>query len=240
MRAAVCDDVLPVMELLYSAVSSEFKKQDIPMQTFAFSGGLELLEDIKKEPYDVLFLDVCIPDISGYQIAKEVRSQSDKTFIVFVTEREELVYDCFDYRPFDFIRKDSPEGMRKSIAKVISRMRGYLCPKECTLFYKDYMDAPVKSGDIMYIKSDRHYINCHLNDGRVIKIRDSLKNIEEQFCKCDFARVHQRCIVNLKYVNNMDWNKEVAMLKNGQRLDVSRSHKNEAREQFIDYMMKNM
>lgn len=240
MRAAVCDDTKQAMDLIYTTVCSEFEKQGFLVQTAAFSDSKALLEIQKKNPYDILFLDVCMPDVSGFQLAEEIRSKSDNAFIVFVTEKEELVYESFDYQPFYFIRKDCTENIKCNISKAISRLSGYIKQNGFMLIDRDSVKVPVKYGNIMYIKSDKHYLEYHMADKSVMRIRGSLNIKEQELQDYDFAKIHQRYLVNLKYIKYMDKSKEIIILKNGERLGISRSNKSFAEEKYTRYLSKNL
>ena len=77
-------------------------------------------------------------------------------------------------------------------------------------------------------------------DGDVFKVRGVMKDKDREFCQYDFIKIHQRYIVNLKYVKFVDKRREILILKNGERLEISRNHKNSADEQFTRYLRETL
>lgn len=63
-----------------------------------------------------------MPDIDGFEVAKRIRASLDTTQIVFVTTEDSLVYDSFDYQPFCFIPKTTPEILNVKLETVIKKL----------------------------------------------------------------------------------------------------------------------
>lgn len=238
MKIAICDDNKNALNFIYSTVNNEFKKLGIMAQVVAYSDSRVLMEVQKKDPYDILFLDISMPNIDGFELAREIRETSKNIFIIFITSKGELVYDSFDYQPFCFIRKDNPDNIVKNIRRVIEKLSYYMKQNKSFILDCDGIKTVVQYIDLMYVKSDRHYLEYHLVDGSVLKERESLKNKEKELEQFDFIKIHQRYIVNLKYVKFVDKRRETLILKNDERLEVSRNCKNSADEKFTQYLRK--
>lgn len=102
MKVAVCDDNSVMMEYISRCVDETLNSYDVPYEISNFVKGKEFIEQHKCTPFDVVFLDIKMPDIDGFDAAKQVRGISEKTYIIFVTTESGLVYDSFDYHPFYF------------------------------------------------------------------------------------------------------------------------------------------
>ncbi|MDD5795686.1 MAG: LytTR family DNA-binding domain-containing protein [Oscillospiraceae bacterium] len=240
MKVAICDDNKSALDFIYTTVSKEFCHYGIHSQIVAYSDSRVLLDVQKKDPYDVLFLDISMPDIDGFQIAEEIRKTSKNAIIIFITSKDELVYDSFDYQPFFFIRKNDSDNIARNISRAVEMLTHYIKQNKSIVLDVDGVKMPVMYTDIMYIKSDRHYLQYHMADGDVFKVRGVMKDKDREFCQYDFIKIHQRYIVNLKYVKFVDKRREILILKNGERLEISRNHKNSADEQFTRYLRETL
>lgn len=238
MKIAICDNNQTALDFIYLTVSDEFNKYGIITKIVPYKNSRELMEAHSKSPFNVFFLDISMPEMNGFQVAAEIRKKSKDAIIIFITSKNELVYDSFDYQPFYFIRKDGPEEVKSNISKVIKKLLVFNKQNKTIILNSEGINTIVSYTNILYIKSDRHYLEYHLSDNKIIKVRDVMKNKEIEFENYDFIKIHQRYLVNLRYVQFVDKRKEVLILKNGERLEISRNHKNTVDEKFMDYLRK--
>lgn len=66
----------------------------------------ELLPSHKVKSFQIIFSDLEMPDVDGLHLAAELRKEDQHTLLIFVTNHDELVFQCFQYEVFNFIRKD--------------------------------------------------------------------------------------------------------------------------------------
>lgn len=238
-RIAICDDEKYIVDFIVEAISSSLKKRGITTPVITpFTSSTVLLNFQKQDPFDVLFLDISMPGIDGFKVATEIRKTSPSAIIIFITSKEELVFDSFNFLPFAFIRKDSPALIKLNIDKVIGRMDECIKQTRNIILETEGRPKVVLVKDIMYIKSDRHYIEYHLRDNTVVRKRDVIKSAETEFQDLDFVKIHQRYLVNLLHIKFVDRKAESVILKNGERLEMSRKYKQSADDTFIEYMRK--
>lgn len=126
VRVAVCDDNKVFLEMLRRMVGEKFEQCNVANRITDYMSGAVFLEHHKKDPFDIVFLDIIMPDMDGFEVAKEIRKISEKTYIVFVTTERSLVYDVFDFETFDFVPKDSPELLDGKLTRVIKRLSEHL------------------------------------------------------------------------------------------------------------------
>ena len=97
MRIAICDDEVKICEMLIGKVKKFFPDVEI----ISYTSGKELLDE--KSIPDILLLDIKMPDISGIEVAKELRNRNFYNIIIFITGEEEEVFNSFDVQPFHII-----------------------------------------------------------------------------------------------------------------------------------------
>ena len=125
MRIAVCDDNKVTLDFLCEEIGREFSKTKADFSLDVFENGADFLSQHEKTPFDIVFLDIDMPTINGFEIAERI-NKNNSSLIVFVTSHDELVYSSFKFQPFRFIRKNHitaelPETVKASAEKYIQR-----------------------------------------------------------------------------------------------------------------------
>lgn len=146
--------------------------------------------------YDVLFLDVEMPGVTGLEAAPHVREQRDPPAIVFVTAHAEYAVDAFAVEAFDYLVKPvDPDRL----ARVIERLRERTLESAAPV-----AKIPVVAGggselldydQIHYVQADGDYSRVHTYDRSYLSTT-SLGELEEKLGG-RFARIHRSYLVNL-------------------------------------------
>ena len=84
LRIAVCDDDKQMLDSLSAKISDCFSRRNESVLAEKFSSGAEFLTAHKAEPFDVIFLDIRMPERDGFDVAREICALSAKTYIIFV------------------------------------------------------------------------------------------------------------------------------------------------------------
>lgn len=232
IKIAICDDEKNMLERLKILIEAEYRKLQQEVEIYCYSSGEEFLEGYAEKKHEVVFLDVYLPQISGFQVATRMNQKKNNTYIIFITSNSELVFQCFDYKPFNFISKAIYEiKVPIIIAKLskVMKQNDILCI-EC----KD-KQYNIPYYDIIYVKSDNHYVLIH-----TVKydynIRIKLSDLYEKLKDYDFIIVHRKNIINLRYLNVVDSSLNEVALSDGTRLEMSRNYKNDVKKAYAEYM----
>lgn len=205
IKIAVCDDNEKMLNILNQTIVQEFEKYTNDFAAKSYVNGNLLLDDNSNTPFDVLFLDIDMPQISGFEIAKKLRDEFKQCFIIFITNHSELVYQSFDFQPFHFIQKEPASCLNESISSVIKKLMKHMKQHKKIVLENSEETAVVNYYNIIYIESDKHYLKYHIQNRETpISIRGSINELEEKINLYDFARIHRSYIVNLKYVKAID------------------------------------
>lgn len=239
MRIAVCDDNDTALKVLSKSIKNAFAKFTDEFNMMNFSDGTLLLDEHKKEPFDVVFLDIDMPVISGFDIAKSLRDDFSICYIVFVTSHSELVYESMNFQPFNFIRKKCSVPIDKSVSDIVSKLMQHMKQNgKIILEDYNYRKHSVLIRNIIYIESDGHYVIFYaLSDGFPIRIRGSITEHEEIYSKYDFVRVHKKYLVNLRYLSQLNYNSnEIILGIMDKNLPLSKRMKKEVKEKYNVYL----
>lgn len=240
MRIAVCDDNVSFLHYFKPMLANELGLRSIKGEIKTYTKADEFLFDHGKKPFTAIFLDLDMPDITGFEVAQQL-GQNGNCFVIFVTSHQELVYDSFNFRPLNFICKDpNSDVMKERLHMVVGQLTEALKQeKTVVLENKEQGRVSVKLRDVTYIESNGHNVIYHFtNNKNTIAVRESIGDIEEDYRKFDFIRVHKKYIVNLKYVFNISRSKETVMFKSGCELPMSRGYKNAVDDALTEYLRR--
>lgn len=236
MKVAVCDDNSVMMRYISGCVDETLTSYNVPHEINNFVKGKEFIEQHKSSPFDVVFLDIKMPDVDGFEAAKQVRGISEKTYIIFITTESALVYDSFDYHPFYFIPKGKIEILKAKLKSVIGKLVEQLKDNYTICFDLPYGEKKyVKTEDIIYIVSKSNYLDivCKLE---TIHIRRKLTEIFDELSPRLFARINNRIVVNMGFVCRVDNTRMKATLYDGTELNISRTYKAEFSVKYNIYL----
>lgn len=232
IRAAICDDEPTILDFLYVHISKEFNQKGVNTQIDKFNSGNEFLNAHKAEPFDVVFLDIKMPDIDGFEVAKELRDSSDNTQIIFVTTEDGLVYDSFDYQPFWFISKTNPEILKTKLKTVIQKLTDKMAQnRKICLKLPRGEERYIYSDSILYIFSQSNYLNI-VRESETISIREKINVFFENLPQQTFVRIHNRYVVNMQQIAAVDCTDYKIVLKNEEVQYVSRAYKSSFLEHY--------
>ena len=177
IRVAICDDNKVFVNNMSQAVKSEFKRQnneDIELETYISSELMYQHHLIK--PFDLVFLDIDMPEPDGFQLAAKISSSND-CYIIFVTNHPELVYDSLYFRPLNFITKSNDSFFTEKLHSVVNQLFNEM--KQNTIIIlenKEVGRVPLQIKSIYYIArihksflvNLRHIFNIDRNKDEII------------------------------------------------------------------------
>ena len=105
IRIAVCDDEVIFVRCLRDMVEALFEKQGMEFQCFVYTNAPELIQAHRKEEFQLLFLDIDMPEMSGMELAAEIRAMNSAAALIFVSSHSDFVFESFQFQPFRFLRK---------------------------------------------------------------------------------------------------------------------------------------
>lgn len=193
-----------------------------PTATFyEAQNGQEALEWAGKRPFDVTFLDINMPGISGLGVAGLLLQQKDPPLIIFATAYDKHAVRAFELKALDYVLKpyratrlaETMQRIRDALTKrdvLIKKeavLREYLIDAvPPTLLTKLWGSREDKSGvlvdfkDILWLESDDKTVLAQTIEGEKVRIRLKMRDLEARLAPHNFSRVHKSYIVNLDHV----------------------------------------
>ncbi len=236
IHIAICDDNKPMLDYLTRRINEVFADNEIKCDVRSFTSGSDFIACHEKSPFDIAFLDIIMPELNGFDVAKQIRKIASNTYIIFVTTESTLVYDSFDFQPFYFIPKDKPQVLEQRLKHVVEKLAIIIAANEKILISGSGETERYLSPDkILYIKSSSNQIKIHLTSGDTIVIRKKLSNFFETLNQYVFARTHNRIVVNMKHIERIDYPNMEVLLNNHEIVEISRGHKESFSNAYLRY-----
>lgn len=172
-----------------------------------FTDAVSAWSFIQKNPVDLLFLDIQMPDISGLQMAKSLEKR--KPLVIFTTAFSKYAVEGFnvhavDYllKPFEFNR--FKEAVDKAVEiKALSEKSPVQTEEKAVFVKSDYQNVRIPTKDIHFIEGFDDYIRIHVDTGKSIYTLMSLKSMLEKLPENEFIRVHRSYIVPINRIQRV-------------------------------------
>ena len=237
LRIGICDDQMEARDALRFQLEKVLREESEQI-VYEFSTGESAVRWLKKHPgeIDLLFLDVEMKGINGIEAAGQIREFDRDICLVFVTGYTDYVFDGYKVNALDYVIK--PVGAER-IREVLKRVREQIfAGREKSFCFKTPEGTyRLPLSDISCFYSDKRKVNV-VCAGREEKLSyafyGKLDEVEEQLSGA-FVRVHQRYLVNPKWVTRIGGE---SVTVDGQSIPMSRAMKEEAAVKLAKAMLE--
>lgn len=238
VNVAICDDeeyFLKELEKLVSVYANEAKCE---LEIDTYQDPERLVEEITsgKKEYQLIFLDVEMPGMSGVEAAKKLREEGYRDVICFVTGFEGYALDAFSVEAIGYICKPAQYlDIKKVIHKALIQIYYNWDVEEAKKRYlevctqKSSMMVDIRQ--ILYLEKRRNQCVIHMETGEVV-CYETLKHLFSKLNQQKFCYCHQGYIVNFDKIKEVK--KEVICFGEGREVPVSRRYQGELRERHMN------
>lgn len=214
--------------------------------------GIEAIKKIKELKPDLLFLDIQMPKVSGFDVL-EALIPDERPITIFVTAYDQYALQAFDANAIDYLMKPFDDArfnqtlqkakqyfhqaksleMKEKLTSLLNYMGNSAFPNPdkkylTRLSIKNAGEIVfIKVLDIDWIEADDYYVNVH-SQGKRYLLRESLANLESQLDPSQFLRIHRCTIINIDRIKSVQQyfnNEYIAITHSGKTFKVSRSRK---------------
>jgi len=225
IRALIIDDEesgINTLSLLIARYEGQIR---VVAKTTDAAEGIELIEDYRP---DVVFLDISMPNMSGFELLNRVNYKDFK--LVFTTAHEEYAIRAIKNKAFDYLLKPIDPGDFKQCMENLRQLAVSATPRPAS---KKMVELQVRDGiiyirqsEIIRLEASRSYTEFHLDGGIRHVASRNLKEYEALLDESIFYRCHNSYIVNLqkvkKFVNHGGL---FAQMSDGSMVDISKKQK---------------
>jgi DNA-binding LytR/AlgR family response regulator len=178
--------------------------------------GVDALRLLKGTRFDVVFLDVNMPQLDGVELATVLAALVDRPLIVFVTAYENRAAEAYALDAVDYVLKPlRPERIEDALQRVGRRLAGRVAAEPAADRPPDDLAAIavddgrrtffVRREDVLFAEAHRDYVHLHtvgVNPG-VHTVRIPLSVLETSWAEHGFLRVHRSYLVALRHVSEL-------------------------------------
>lgn len=231
---AICDDdpyALDTLQVLLTAYSRQ--KQMTEFKIEQFDNPEVLLKAFEKKEYDpnLLFLDICMPEIKGIQVAEELRKMGSLCKIIFITNSKEYALDAFRVGAVQYLVKPILE---KELFPVLEQ---FFLEKEKERFLilkVKGVSKRVALSQIVCCEAQGNYQCLYLSDNSQLMLRMTLTGLFSMVSgHQEFVKVGSAYFVNLRYVDSL--NAQELHLDTGMTIRLPRGTYPTLKEQYFQY-----
>lgn len=208
VKIAICDDSKEFGEIVKELIIAIMTKNDISCNVSTYISGLSLIEAYKVNEFDIIFLDMEMPDINGIETGLLIREVSDKAIIFYLTSHKEYAYEAYQVKAKNYLLKPVKSDLLENEL--------FECMKELkeTIKFLDVKDAGgiihrIPLSNITHIlrkKEDRKLHIYTLYKEEIITVQ-TLENMENMLShRGHFKRSSKSCLVNLDNIRAINKN----------------------------------
>lgn len=230
MRAIIIDDE-PLARIIVKEYLQSYPDITVVQEC---NDGFEGMKAIQEHQPDLIFLDIQMPKINGFEMLELIE---DPPQVIFTTAFEEYAIKAFDAHAADYLLKPfSKERFDKAMQKLLQQQTNIAKNVVGTA-----MQSPLESNRIVvkdngkikiipftqvqYIEAADDYVKIHIVDGNFLK-KQTMQYFEDNLPSTEFIRVHRSYIINAQLINRIDPHEKdshLVLLTTGVRLPVSKA-----------------
>ncbi len=237
-KIAICDDENKDIEKLSSHINCYSFDIDTKIEIFPFISGNDLYHSCENgASYDIIFIDIEMPNCNGIEIARKIKILTTESLIVFVSNYPEYMQESFSAHPYFFLQKpinrsqifqildDSIEHMKKNNSHIV-------------IVNNNGINVVVHLNTLMYIEStnskDKN-LRFHTTK-EDIATKGIIKEWIERLEPYGFICCYRGIIINLKYVHFLY--KRNVTLTDGSTFPISRDKEQNLNHWYINKIIK--
>jgi len=214
--------------------------------------GSEALKQIQRLKPDLVFLDIQMPDLSGFDLLKRLETLP---MIIFVTAYDRYALQAFDVHAVDYLLKPFDddrfeEALQQAIDRINQRQSQQFNERLLNLMHEYQQQAHtgddvieisdkgrtvyIKPNEVYYIEAQGNYLELHLHKKKHL-YRNTMQGIEARFGSERFLRIHRSYFINTAFIENYRYignNEFRFVLANGTELVSGRSYKDAIQQQL--------
>lgn len=209
----------------------------------ACGDGFEAIAEIGRMKPDLLFLDVQMPELDGFELVNLIKPDPLPA-VIFVTAYDKYAVRAFEAHAVDYLLKPvDPQRFRMTLARardslllpqlsnnlqaLLQELQNQRKPVPRFLARSAGRAVPIKADEIDWISAEGDYACLHTQKQKHL-LRETLNILQQQLDPSQFIRIHRSIIVNIDRIKELELQSHgdaVVILKDGARLTLSRNYR---------------
>src|ERR1035437_4363897 len=247
IKALIIEDEKKSAEVLAQLLQKNCPEVTITGRAENVKEGIEMIRTLSErtpsEKPELIFLDVMMPDGSGFDVLEKL---SDLKFdVIFTTATDKFAVKAIKYSALDYLLKPiDAEELKIAVKKVVDSKTKFSTEQNLRFLLENikhgedqYSKITLPTGtsyevvlvkDIIRCEANDNYTNVYLTNGRKYLVSGTLKHYEDLRPEKDFIRVHHGYLINMNHMARfMKEDGGYAVMSDGSKVEVSRRKKEE-------------
>ena len=230
IKIAIVEDERSEAEKLYSAITKFGDSRGVEFDVDIFPSALLFLNDFHSG-FDLVFLDILMPNMNGLELARALRKSDGRVQIVFVTNLANCAVNGYEVDALDFIVKPfNAEHLKKTLEKFLG-IHFNLRNDFIALKNRNVVKV-VALSDIKYLDIVSHSITYHFGDNETFCVWGNLDDELKKLNRKNFVRINAYSAVNLKKITRIEGNN---LYVGNERLQITRTYKKKVEQQMMEF-----
>ena len=219
LRTLIVDDEAPARANIQLLLEKQNSFELVGM----CADGISAIEKIKELRPDIIFLDIQMPEVDGFEVLRQL-SPEERPYVIFVTAFDQYAVKAFEVNALDYLLKPFDDRRFKEAAqRVLSRWENKSLTQLNNKLSKLLQDMPrvnnkfltrisvrqgskvlfVPTSEIIWFEAENQYVTVHTKTEKHL-IRTSMRQLEESLDPMAFYRAHRSAIVRLDAIVSME------------------------------------
>ena len=236
-RIAIVDDLKMDRERLQKDVAKWYSQQKIDAQICVYDNGSAMLREFARDRFQIAFLDIRMDDMTGIELARQLRDVDTGLLICFLTTSREYAFDAFPVHPFDYLIKPYKE---EQLNHVLAEAQRVLSGSEPEIAVKaGKAKVQVAYSQIVSVVSQGHDVLFRLTDGssvrglRTFGETEQILTADERFLLCN-----RGVLVNMDHVASL--NGDLFLMDDSISYPLRTKNRSDLIRQFSQYQITRM
>ncbi|GAA1508025.1 DNA-binding LytR/AlgR family response regulator [Agromyces terreus] len=176
------------------------------------SSGSEAIRLLTREPVDAAFLDIHMPGLNGFDLARALQRFEHRPALVFVTADEEGALEAFDLAAVDYLLKPvRTERLQRSVTRIVEAMKApsartgpvpTVSAPEMIAVTLGSTTRMIRRDEVRYVQAQGDYARLHTEEASYL-VRVPMADLERQWADAGFVRVHRSYLVSLAHLSRI-------------------------------------
>lgn len=199
MYLALCDDQIQELNALQVLLDRWQELRHTVLRYKVFDNADALLDAARKEHFDLYFLDVLMPGLTGMDAAREIREFDAVAHIVFLTSSPGFAYESYGVKALDYMLKPVQEDTLFALLDRLSLAEHQ--PEEGMTIKCGATLTRILFSQLVYMEVNSKHLYFHMADGSVKEVYGTLRQFGPQLLeRPEFMQIHRSYIMNMLQV----------------------------------------
>jgi DNA-binding LytR/AlgR family response regulator len=236
--ALVVDDETPALDELSYLLRTNFPIAPV----HGAQNASDALRYLQERRYEVVFLDVRMPELNGIELGNVLRRFAAPPAIVYVTAYEEYAVRAFDIGACDYLLKPvSRERLRTALERALGPLAAARPGPPPADDASDLIPVEtagrtrfISRDQVDWVEAEGDYVRLHTADGSAHLVRIPISHLEERWSPHGFIRIHRGYLVSFRHITEFSVTGGVhTVMVGGRSLPVSRRHVRDVRDRIL-------